>query len=218
MNNQKDFIAELIKDNEVIDTTSINENNMKLAEDLFYNEFGHIRTDDSFIEIYEAETMEVENNLNNSINDLLKNNSIFKIAELITDKMGAGIKNKNVLSDPRAVIDFAKLKIGSLHYENFLIIFTNVKNEIIDYEIVAEGTIDQAIIYPRRIIEKTLFHDAAGIILLHNHPSDSCYPSKPDQIITLKIKEVLNHIDAKLLDHIIVGKTDHYSFQEEGEL
>ncbi len=128
------------------------------------------------------------------------------------------IKKINVLSAPDQVIDFAKIKLGGLKNEVFMIIFLNIKNEVLDNSIIHEGTINQAILYPRRMIEESLSHNAAGIIIFHNHPSGHCYPSNEDKIITKKIKECLEAVDVQLLDHIIVTKGGYYSFQEEGSI
>ena len=109
--------------------------------------------------------------INETINELLVNHSALEVAEGLSTYLENEIKDKVFsIGDPEKVIEFAKLKIGHKHYESFLIIYTNVKNEVLECDIINEGTIDQAIIYPRRIIEKCIFHNASGIIILAMMP------------------------------------------------
>ena len=136
------------------------------------------------------------------------------IKELINEYLTEKVKNRNVLSNQEAVINFAKSKLNGSANEKFLIFYLNTKNEVIHYDIHAEGTINNILVYPRRIIKDALDNNAAGIILVHNHPSGHTYPSKEDKIITDRMKDCLKVIDVNLLDHIIIGNNDYYSFQE----
>lgn len=137
------------------------------------------------------------------------------IKELIEEYLTEKIKDKNILSDPHAVINFAKSQLNGAQNEKLIIIYLNTKNEVINHECHSEGTVDQSLVYPRRIIKSCLDNNAAGLIIIHNHPSGHCYPSKEDGILTKKIKDCCAMIDVKLLDHIIIGNNDYYSFQEE---
>jgi DNA repair protein RadC len=77
-----------------------------------------------------------------------------------------------------------------------------------------EGTIDHAIVYPRRIIEAALEARAAGLILVHNHPSGDPSPSDDDRRLTRSIQEAARPLDIRVLDHIIVGREGYCSFAE----
>lgn len=136
------------------------------------------------------------------------------VKELCAVYLSEKMRHKDVLSSPQAVLDFARLKLGGLHYEAFMIIYLNTKNEVIDYEIVHEGTINRAIVYPRRIIESALGHHATGLILVHNHPSGNPQPSEDDKRITRRIIEAVQTIEMRVVDHIIVGKDGYFSFKE----
>ena len=124
------------------------------------------------------------------------------------------MKNKDVLSSPQAVLDFARLKLAGLPHEAFMIIFLNTKNKVLDYKILQEGTVDRAVIYPRRMVEEALARHAAGIILVHNHPSGDAGPSPEDKQLTRCLVEAARTIDLRVLDHIIVGKEGYFSFVE----
>jgi DNA repair protein RadC len=124
------------------------------------------------------------------------------------------MKNKDVLSSPQAVLDFARVKLAGLPHEAFMVIFLNAKNKVLDYKVLQEGTVDRAVIYPRRMVEEALAHHAAGIILVHNHPSGDSEPSPEDKQLTRSLTEAARTIDLRVLDHIIVGKEGYCSFLE----
>ena len=124
------------------------------------------------------------------------------------------MKNKDVLSSPQAVLDFARVKLAGLPHEAFMVIFLNTKNKVLDYKILQEGTVDRAVIYPRRMVELALAYHASGIILVHNHPSGDAGPSPEDKQLTRSLVEAARTIDLRVLDHIIVGKEGYCSFSE----
>lgn len=135
-------------------------------------------------------------------------------ANLFADK----IKDKDLFQAPETVLEFVKAKLAGRHDEVFLIIYVNAKNRMEDYEIVCEGTVDQVVIYPRNVIKQALKHNATGLIVIHNHPSGECDPSGADIRLTESLKKAANAMDIKLLDHIIVGGNDYFSFLEESLL
>ncbi len=124
------------------------------------------------------------------------------------------MRNKDMLSSPQAVLDFARVKLAGLPHEAFMVIFLNAKNKVLDYKVLQEGTVDRAVIYPRRMVEEALAHHAAGIILVHNHPSGDSEPSPEDKQLTRSLTEAARTIDLRVLDHIIVGKEGYCSFLE----
>lgn len=126
------------------------------------------------------------------------------------------MKGKDALSSPQAVLDFARMKLVGFPREAFMVIFVNAKNKVLDFKIMQEGTIDRAVIYPRRIVEEALTRHAAGIILVHNHPSGDSAPSPEDRHLTRALLEAARTIDLRVLDHIVVGKEGYSSFRERG--
>ena len=125
------------------------------------------------------------------------------------------MKHGDLISSPKAVVDFARLKLAGSPHEAFMVIYLNARNEVIDYETIHEGTVDKAVIYPRRIIEAALAHHAAGLVLVHNHPSGYNEPSEEDKNITRAIVEAARTVDIRVIDHIIVSKEGYLSFIEE---
>jgi DNA repair protein RadC len=108
------------------------------------------------------------------------------------------------------------IKLVGLPHEAFMVIFMNLQNEVLAHEIVSEGTVDQVAVYPRRILEKALGQHAAGLIIVHNHPSGYTDPSEDDKHLTRSLKEAAKLLSIRLLDHIIVGQNGHFSFLERG--
>ena len=98
--------------------------------------------------------------------------------------------------------------------ERFAIIYLNAQNEIIKTEVLFEGSISTSAVYPREVIMKVLENQASRIIIGHNHPSGCTSPSSSDRNLTIKLSEALGAIDVDLLDHIIVGGENYFSFAD----
>lgn len=126
-------------------------------------------------------------------------------------------KGQNPLTSPQLAKDYLQTTIGAQERENFLVIFLDNQNRVIESEILFTGTIDGAAIYPREVVKRSLHHNAAAVMLAHNHPSGLAEPSRADKAITEKLKQALELIDVSILDHFIVGTTI-YSFLEGGIL
>jgi len=136
------------------------------------------------------------------------------VKELFAAYLEERMEGKDVLSSPGAVVDFARMKLAGLPHEAFMVIYLNVKNRVIEYDVLQEGTVDRAIVYPRQIIKAALTHKAAGLILSHNHPSGDPEPSQEDKHLTRSVVEAARTVEIRVLDHLIVGKNGYFSFQE----
>lgn len=99
--------------------------------------------------------------------------------------------------------------------ERFYCIFLTIKNRVISIEKMFDGTIDRCLVYPREIVKQAITFKATAVILVHNHLSGDPEPSMEDKKLTLKVGLSLLSIDAKLLDHIIIGDS-YYSMAEAG--
>jgi len=140
------------------------------------------------------------------------------VRELYSTYLAENMKKGDVLSSPESVLKFTRVRLAGLVNEAFMVIFLNVKNEVLDYTLLHEGTIDSVAIYPRRIIESALSKHAAGIILVHNHPSGNPAPSREDKALTGEITSAARTLDIRVLDHIVVGKAGYFSFLENNLL
>ncbi|MDG6881596.1 DNA repair protein RadC [Phocoenobacter uteri] len=125
------------------------------------------------------------------------------------------IKLSDVVSDPIMAILYFQSELESCEREVFMVIFLDNQHQVIKSEKMFYGTINQATVYPREVVKEALKCNAAAIILAHNHPSGNCTPSQSDYSLTDKIKLACDLVDIRLIDHIIVGKGDYFSFEEE---
>lgn len=126
------------------------------------------------------------------------------------------ITNTDVLNSTRKLREYARMKLGGFTEEVMMLICLNVKNRIIDSKIISRGTIDSAVIYPRNIAADALQKKAASVIVVHNHPSGDTTPSFTDKEFTAEVAKALHLLDIDLLDHLIVSRTDAFSFLEHG--
>lgn len=101
-------------------------------------------------------------------------------------------------------------------HEMFCAFFLNNQNGVIAFEELFKGTINNTTVHPRVVLQRALHHNAAAIVLAHNHPSALTDPSQADKQITDRLVEVLGMVDVRVLDHLIVGGGDIYSFAEHG--
>jgi DNA repair protein RadC len=85
------------------------------------------------------------------------------------------------------------------------VLFLDNQHRVLAFERLFYGTINQAAVHPREVIKAVLRHNAAAVILAHNHPSGIAEPSRADQELTVRLRDALGLIDVRLLDHIIVG-------------
>jgi len=108
--------------------------------------------------------------------------------------------------------------LSDVDHEEFWCMFLNTSNGVIKKEIISKGGLASTIVDVRVVMKRALLLSATGIILVHNHPSDNTSPSQNDIIITKKIKKGAELLNILLLDHVIVGETNYYSFADEGAL
>lgn len=102
--------------------------------------------------------------------------------------------------------------------ENFMVIYLDNQSQYISHKLLFKGTLNQSIVHPREVIKEALLINSNKLILMHNHPSGINTPSHSDDEVTKSIIEAGYIFSIKVLDHIIVGKNDYYSYQEEGRI
>lgn len=130
--------------------------------------------------------------------------------------LAARFKRSNYLTSPDTTRDFLQTWLAQDERERFVLILLDNQHGIIDCEVLFEGTIDGAAVYPREIVKAALTHNAAAVVLAHNHPSGMAEPSSADKRITARITEALSTVDIRVLDHLVVGGCDIISFAERG--
>ncbi|MFZ6863687.1 RadC family protein [Undibacterium sp. Ji67W] len=138
------------------------------------------------------------------------------VLELAKRAINEELKVNASLSSPQAVKNYLQLLLGNKTYESFAVLFLDIKNRLIVSEELFRGTLNHASVYPREVVKTALFHNAAAIILAHNHPSGSCEPSRADIDLTKNLQQAMGLVDIKVLDHFIVANPHVYSFAEHG--
>lgn len=124
----------------------------------------------------------------------------------------------DLLNSPEKVKNYLMLKLAHEEREVFLAMFLDTKNRLIHSEILFYGTLNQTPVYPREVIKMALLHNAASVIVAHNHPTGLVEPSKADISLTKVLTDALAVVDIRLLDHIIVATDKAYSFKENNTL
>jgi DNA repair protein RadC len=109
---------------------------------------------------------------------------------------------------------YLRLQLSTECNETFAVIFLNNRNRLLAFEKLFLGTINEIAIYPRIIVQRALAHNAAALILSHNHPSGCIDSSVNDKMVMQKISYLLGIIDIKVFDHSIVSAQDSFSFAE----
>ncbi|WP_297597059.1 DNA repair protein RadC [uncultured Cetobacterium sp.] len=168
----------------------------------------------------------IEKVLKAEVNDLQKIDGIGKetaiylkvIGDVTLNQYYKNIHKMNItsLKGKSELINYLKGDVGFLKSEEFKVIYLSSDNKIVCDEILFKGTIDRSVVYPRKIMERAIDNRAKGIIFAHNHPSGNLTPSKKDIELTLEMQSILEKVDIKLLDHIIVSEESHFSFYENG--
>lgn len=140
------------------------------------------------------------------------------IFEMSRRALAEEMQQRDVLNSPQQVRDYLRLKLGGLAREVFLVMFLDAQNRVIAHEELFAGTLTQTSVYPREVVKRALQLNAAAVIFSHNHPSGVAEPSQADQLLTTALKQALDLVDVRVLDHFIVAGNTTLSFAERGLL
>jgi len=119
-------------------------------------------------------------------------------------------------NSPNVVKDYLRLVLGGRQQEVFLVLFLDAQHRLIAAEELFHGTLTQTSVYPREVVKRALIHNAAAVMLSHNHPSGLAEPSSADRSLTEALKQALGLVDVRVLDHIVIGEQEALSFAERG--
>lgn len=140
------------------------------------------------------------------------------VIEMARRHAGEAVRQRDVLSDPSATRAYLALQMARAEHEVFACVFLDNRNRVIAFEELFRGTIDGAAVYPREVVKAALAHNAAALILAHNHPSGIAEPSPADRDITRRLTEALALVDIRVLDHLILAREATTSFAKRGLL
>ena len=119
--------------------------------------------------------------------------------------LAADLARGEAMSDPSAAGRYFSQRLRSRPHEVFAALFLDTRHRALAFEELFRGTIDGAEVHPREVVRRALAHNAAAVIVGHNHPSGSREPSAADRAVTAQLKQALALVDVRLLDHFVVG-------------
>ncbi|MDA8225239.1 MAG: DNA repair protein RadC [Betaproteobacteria bacterium] len=138
--------------------------------------------------------------------------------ELSRRALAEPLRERDALTSPAQVRNYLRLLLGGREHEVFCVIFLDSQHRVLVMEELFRGTLGQASVYPREVVKRALAHNAAALILAHNHPSGAATPSQADRALTDTLKQALALVDVRVLDHFVVAMHDVTSFAEHGWL
>jgi len=128
------------------------------------------------------------------------------------------LEEGDIISNPQASRDYLRLRLRDKPYEVFFALFLDTKHRVIHHQELFRGTIDNASVPIREVVKEALRHNAAAMIVAHNHPSGVAEPSASDKTLTENLYMALAMVGVKLLDHFVVGDAEVISLAEMGVL
>ncbi|ORP25580.1 hypothetical protein B7953_02705 [Vibrio paracholerae] len=138
------------------------------------------------------------------------------VLEMTQRYLAETLKRGGALTSPHQTKLYLSSVLRDRQREAFYILFLDNQHRVIRDEILFEGTIDAASVYPREVVKRALHHNAAAVILAHNHPSGVAEPSQADRRITDRLRDALGLVEIRVLDHFVVGDGEVVSFAERG--
>ena len=145
-----------------------------------------------------------------------KRAEIVAVLELARRALTQQLQEKPCFDGPQAVRDYLQLQLGARSHEVFAVLFLDSQHKLLAFEEMFRGTLTQTSVYPRELVLRALHHNAAAVVLAHNHPSGSTQPSSADEALTRTLKTTLALVDVRVLDHFIVTSHSASSMAELG--
>ncbi|RME34518.1 MAG: JAB domain-containing protein [Gammaproteobacteria bacterium] len=145
-----------------------------------------------------------------------KASQLLAALELGRRYLAARLRRDTAFTSPEQTRQYLSLRLRGRPFEVFACLFLDNRHRLIAFEELFSGTIDGASVHPREVVRRCLAHNAAAVILAHNHPSGVAEPSRADRQITRRLQQALELIDVRVLDHLVVGEGEPVSFAERG--
>ncbi|PJI96428.1 DNA replication and repair protein RadC [Acidovorax sp. 69] len=145
-----------------------------------------------------------------------KRAELVAVLELARRALAQQLREREVFDSPGAVQHYLQLHLAAKGHEVFAVLFLDAQNRLLAMEELFRGTLTQTSVYPREVVLRALHHQAAAVVLAHNHPSGSVEPSRADEALTQTLKTTLALVDVRVLDHVIVAPGQALSMAERG--
>lgn len=138
--------------------------------------------------------------------------------ELVLRQLSEGLERREALGSSADAKRYLQARYGPLAHEVFICVYLTNQQHVVKIEELFRGTIDGAPVYPREVVKRCLHHNAAAVIFAHNHPSGVAEPSSADIGITKRLQAALATVDIRVLDHLVVARTEVVSLAERNLL
>ncbi|WP_116135239.1 RadC family protein [Trinickia diaoshuihuensis] len=143
---------------------------------------------------------------------------LLAVIEMARRALAEQARERPLVDSTAAVQDYVRLLIGARPHEVFVCLYLDARHRLIDTEETSRGSLTRLAVYPREIVRRALEANAASLIVAHNHPSGAVKPSASDRQLTQVLRDALALIDVRLVDHLVVGRHDIFSFAHAGWL
>ncbi|MDC8013144.1 RadC family protein [Tahibacter soli] len=138
--------------------------------------------------------------------------------ELARRCLAEDLRRDNCLTNPLDSAAYLRARLHGYPYEVFASLFLDTRNRVIAFEELFRGTVDGTMVHAREVVRACMRHNAAAIIVAHNHPSGECEPSEADRMLTLELRQAVGLIGVRLLDHFVIGAGAPVSMAQRGWL
>ena len=140
------------------------------------------------------------------------------VIELARRSLAQQLSERSAFGSPQQVKDYLRLQLAEREHEVFAVLFLDSQHRLLVCDEMFRGTLTQTSVYPREVVKRALALNASAVILAHNHPSGVAEPSRADEFLTQTLKSALQLVDVRVLDHLVVARTQVVSFAERGLL
>jgi DNA repair protein RadC len=147
-----------------------------------------------------------------------KRAEILAVLEIARRVLAQQLAARPSFEQPQAVKDYLCLQLAALDSEVFAVMFLDTRQQLLRFEVLFHGTLTHTAVHPREVVKRALALNAGAVVLAHNHPSGAAEPSRADELITQALRQALQWVDVKVIDHVIVGRAGTVSFAERGLL
>ena len=147
-----------------------------------------------------------------------KRAELLAVMEIARRAIAQPLAEAPVFEVPSRLKEFVALQLGGLEREVFAVLFLDSRHRLIAFEHLFQGTLHQTAVHPREVVRRAIELNAGAVVLAHNHPSGLAEPSRADEFVTQTLKQALQLIDTRVIDHLVVGQGQVVSFAERGLL
>lgn len=138
------------------------------------------------------------------------------VLEMTRRHLKEALQKGDAMTSSQAAVNYLSLQLKGEPHEVFACLWLDSQHRVIQYEALFRGSIDSSSVYPREVVKAALKHNAAAVVLAHNHPSGSPEPSQADKDITDVLSKALALVEVRVLDHVVIGDGKHVSLADRG--